>query len=353
MLSFFSQNLIVLQFAFVFEVLFGNDWHRIGLLHINSNLKLGNDSYLIPEEGIVPIAARNDKLVANFVLHSVKENDMRVLILTTGHVVVNYTNYNLRFWSFAIQTNERETGLKVYENMASSLYATDKTSPSSYDAKGTPITLFSCVTSPKTKYKSNTTYNYFLTLFNESPENYSCPILLNRKFKRKSFSVLCGDSYIPFIASILRHQDQLYLSIYEDPCPSLTIENQTDFNIFVGQSTSINTTKNPNPAEDCSCDDKFQWYQQVPSKKLVYYTPPIIDQTFPEIDSFEYALIFACVSSTNSGVKWSQPVKIDENKEVFLDIPLYGDIKVSVNTSGKTSRVILDYIRQVRNFEFT
>lgn len=327
--------------------LFDEEWAYGGLLHINNNFKLDPVSYLIPEEGIVPIVVRKNNLLANFVIHSVNEDGMRVFIMTTGHVVVNYTDYDLSFFSFAIQTNERGNNWKFSDTIKECIYTTDKTSPQAFDAKGTPVTLFSCVGATKTKFKINTTYNYFLTLFNRDPELYSCPLLLNRKFKRKSFSILCEDVYVPFIASIHRYQDQHFLSIYEDEAPLLAVENMTDFHIFVAQTETLNTSKAASPVNDCEADNKFAWYQQVPSKKLVYYTPPLLDGTFPEIDPVEYGLIFACVSTSGAPLRWSRPVKIDENKEVFLDIPLYGDIKVSLNTTGKTIKVVLDYIRQV------
>lgn len=317
-------------------------------MHINNNYKLGPDSYLIPEEGIVPIVVRNkNDVLSNFVLHSVNEDSMRVLIMTSGHVVINYTEYDLSFFSFAIQTNEKGNNLKFTENIKDSIYTTDRTSCQAFDAKGTPVTLFSCVGSTKTKFKINSTYNYFLSLFKNDPECYSCPLLLNRKFKRKSFSILYGDLYIPFIASIHRYQDQHFVSVYKDESPVLVVENMTDFHIFVAQAETLSTNKVSSPINDCETDDKFKWYQQVPSKKLVYYTPPIVDETFPEVDPIEYGLIFACVSTSGAPLRWSRPVKIDENKEVFLEIPLYGDIKVSLNTTSKTNKVVLDYIRQV------
>lgn len=325
----------------------GDEWISGGLLHINNNYKLGHDSYLIPEEGMVPIVVRKNNLLTNFVLHSVNDDSMRVLIMTTGHVVINYTEYDLSFFSFAIQTNEKGNGLRFMESIKESIYTTNKTSSQAFDAKGTPVTLFTCVGSTKTKFKINSTYNYFLTLFNNDPECYSCPLLLNRKFKRKSFSILCGDLYIPLIASIHRHQDQHYVSIFKDDSPVLAIENMTDFHIFVAQAETLNTSKVSTPVNDCEADDRFKWYQQISSKKLVFYTPPLVDETFPEIDPVEYGLIFACVSSSGAPLRWSRPVKIDENKEVFLEIPLYGDIKVSLITTAKTIKVVLDYIRQV------
>lgn len=41
-------------------------------------------------------------------------------------------------------------------------------------------------------------------------------------------------------------------------------------------------------------------------------------------------------------------MKVDENKNIFLNIPLYGDLKLAVNIKNRTTDVVIDYISQVR-----
>lgn len=40
-------------------------------------------------------------------------------------------------------------------------------------------------------------------------------------------------------------------------------------------------------------------------------------------------------------------MKVDENKNIFLNIPLYGDLKLAVNIKNRTTDVVIDYISQV------
>lgn len=173
------------------------------------------------------------------------------------------------------------------------------------------------------------------------------------------------DRYTALALSIIEHRGQQYVSIYDDPCPSFTVENRTDFNIYVAQSESVNVSKAANAIPECSIDCNFVWYQTVKSRQTVYYTPPVQDAIFPEAQETEVALIFACVSGksvvfstinkralsfniiSGSAIRWSLPVKINENKNVFLNIPLYGDLKLAVNIKNRTTEIIIDYISQV------
>lgn len=155
-------------------------------------------------------------------------------------------------------------------------------------------------------------------------------------------------TFVPLSASIIQHQDQLFVSLYEDNCPSLSILNHTDFQFHVAQAATMNQSKTPVAISDCGPEDRFAWHQIVPAHQMVYYTPPVIDDTFPEIVNVsECGLTFACVGSN---IRWSRPIKVQESKDLFLEVPLYGDVKVSVNATGKITRVVLDYIRQDSEF---
>lgn len=86
------------------------------------------------------------------------------------------------------------------------------------------------------------------------------------------------------------------MSIHEDLSPFLEIKNDTDFNLFVSQTDFPNPNeKSVVPRKEC-CDDRFMWHQVIPAKTVVFYTPPSINDNFPEIHNVEYGLIFACVS---------------------------------------------------------
>lgn len=219
-----------------------------------------------------------------------------------------------------------------------------------HSVKGTAITSFAYLGSPKLKYRFGTSFTHFLAFYHTDPALASCPLNLSTSCDRKSFSIVCNGRCIPFAAAFVQHNEQLFISIEDDHLPSIVLQNLTDLQLNVAQAASINPSKTPIPMSDCG-EDRLAWQQLVPPRQLVYYTPPVIDETFPDIQTTEFAIIFACVgSSGSSSVRWSRPLRVDENKEIFLDIPLYGDIKVSVNTDSKVVKVVLDYIRQDTEF---
>lgn len=61
-----------------------------------------------------------------------------------------------------------------------------------------------------------------------------------------------------------------------------------------------------------------------------------------------YIIILIDPFSADQNIRWSYPVKIDESKHVVMNIPLYGDVKLTINTKSKISEVTFDYISEVR-----
>lgn len=43
-------------------------------------------------------------------------------------------------------------------------------------------------------------------------------------------------------------------------------------------------------------------------------------------------------------IRWSQPVKIDDNKKIIFSVPLFGDLSLVVDVRGKTAQVQINYI---------
>ncbi|XP_065088861.1 intermembrane lipid transfer protein VPS13B [Ochlerotatus camptorhynchus] len=321
------------------------------LIYLNGDVKKQvSYSVVLPKEGSVEINLRSDNGITNLILTSVTENNIRVLILASQFVVTNYSSYDLRCWSFGVLTNERLDQVRQDDTGPhTACYSLPRTDRKCENPQGTAITVFNNLSKHKNKLKFNSCYNCYLTLYQHDGNEFSTPIYLNRTLSRKSFSVQCDDDrYLPLSLSIVAHQGQQYVSIYDDPCPSFSIENRTDFNIYVAQSDSVNASKAATAVPECVVESNFVWYQIVGSRQTVHYTPPALDAIFPETQEVELALIFACVSG--SAIRWSHPVKIDENKNIFLNIPLYGDLKLAVNIKNRTTDILIDYISQDLEF---
>ncbi|XP_053682005.1 intermembrane lipid transfer protein VPS13B [Sabethes cyaneus] len=311
--------------------------------------KQAANSYVLPIDGSIDVTLRSDDKVAHLILTSTMENNIRVIIVASQFVVTNYSSIDLQCWCFAVLTNERLEQIRQGESGSCSaslkLLCNDRKCE---NPQGTALTVFSNLSKHKNKLKFNSTYNYYLTVYQHDRNEFSSPIYLNRAVSRKSICVQYEDRYTALALSIVEHRGQQYISIYDDPCPSFAVENRTDFNIYVAQSESINVNKAANAVTECTVDTNFVWYQIVRSRQTVYYTPPAVDSIFPEAQETEVALIFACVSG--SAIRWSYPVKINENKNIFLNIPLYGDLKLAVNIRNRTTEIVIDYISQELEF---
>uniref|UniRef100_A0A182P8W4 Chorein N-terminal domain-containing protein n=1 Tax=Anopheles epiroticus TaxID=199890 RepID=A0A182P8W4_9DIPT len=332
---------------------------RSELIYINSTetkKQSPNGSAVLPLEGSIDIIIRTENEVMNLVLTSMTENKVRVFILASQFIVTNYSSIDLHCWAFALPSNERLEQFKLTNaGPHGCCYSLPKNGVKSENPKGTVVTLLNNVSQRKGKTKPSTNFNHYLTVYRrrESGSEFSAPIYLNKPIARKSLSVPQHDDpaerrrHRPLSLSIVAHQGQQHVSIYDDPCPSYAIENRTDFNIYVAQSDTVQPNRAATAVPE-TVESNFSWFQTVGSRQTVFYTPPALDDQFPEHYEAELGLIFACVSG--SAIRWSHPVKIDENKSIFLNIPLYGNLKLAVRIRNRTTALVIDYISQDLEF---
>ncbi|XP_052863734.1 intermembrane lipid transfer protein VPS13B [Anopheles cruzii] len=306
---------------------------------------------VLPLDGTIDISIRNESGIMNLVLASITEHKTRVFILASQFVVTNNSSIDLHCWSFALPANERIDQLKLTNpGPHSCCYSLPKNVPKCDNPRGSVITMFNNISQRKAKIKPSAGFNHYLAVYQrrENGSDFSAPIFLNKLVQRKSFSVPFEGRNHPLSLSIIMHQGQSYLSIFDDPCPSYAIENRTDFHIYVAQSDTVQPNKAAAAVPEV-LDSNFTWYQTVGSRQTIYYTPPSLDELFPEAqETQELALIFACVSG--SAIRWSHPVKTDENKSIFLNIPLYGDLKLAVRVRNRTTHLVIDYISEDLEF---
>lgn len=162
---------------------------------------------------------------------------------------------------------------------------------------GNVISTFHDLTKKTSKVKFNSSYNFFITIYDkESSTEFACPVFLNKPQSRKCVNVKINEECIPLSLSIITYQDQTFVSIYDDKYPILAIYNSTDFNIFIAQSETVAQNKTAVPKSETFNDSNSIWHQVVQSKQKIFYTPPCFDERFPDITNTEYALIFACVN---------------------------------------------------------
>lgn len=96
-----------------------------------------------------------------------------------------------------------------------------------------------------------------------------------------------------------QHNDQLYISIYEDRFPFIEIDNQTNILIYVAEADFADFSKSLKPKKSIH-DENFQWHCTIPAYGRMNFAPPSVNERFPEKHNANVHLIFGC---GNSGKK--------------------------------------------------
>lgn len=96
-------------------------------------------------------------------------------------------------------------------------------------------------------------------------------------------------------ASVTQHNDQFYISIYEDRFPFIEIDNQTNMVIYVAEADFADFSKSLKPKKSIH-DENFQWYCTVLGYRRQHFAPPSFNEQFPEKHNANIHLIFGCAN---------------------------------------------------------
>lgn len=275
------------------------------------------------------------------------ENKMRLIVISSLVVVVNLSKHELKLFAFAADVGEKLEGIKRNEVPTKQFVkVVSESSKKSADKQGKPLIVFTDLCCAKGKRKNNVAFSLLLAISCGTDEA-SFPMKI-QPMTRKCLNVPSKTDNLPMSVSVIKHNEQFFVVINDDASPFMSFRNDTDFNIFVAQTDLSNpTTKYILPHKEVS-DERFSAFQTVPSKQQVFYTPPIINEHFPEISNPDFGLIFACVTGDDF-IRWSQPVKVDGTKKIIIQLPMFGDVKLDINTQEKTSSVTIGYIQNEKD----
>lgn len=319
-----------------------SEWAQSEPIYINTDIKRKiSNSYGLPVEGHIVVNLQTESEVIKLLLTSSIESKMRLIVISSLVVVANHSKYPMKIYSFVADVGEKLDGVKRNE-VPTKKYKKLIGSATEYCIKGHPLPVFTDICRAKGKRKFNGNFSSLIAI-GEKPEDASFPIKI-QPMLRRCLNVPTENENVPVSVSIIKHNEQYFVSIHDDPSPFFEIRNDTDFNLFVAQSDLSNpTAKYVLPHKEVA-DERFNWFQAVPSKHKIFYTPPSVNEHFPEIANPDYGLIFACVSGDDF-IRWSQPVKIDGTKKIIINVPMFGDVKLNVDGREKTTVVTIGYIQ--------
>lgn len=88
----------------------------------------------------------------------------------------------------------------------------------------------------------------------------------------------------------------MYISIYKDRFPFIEIDNQTNIVIYVAEADFADFSKSLKPKKSIH-DHNFQWNCKIPKYNRVYFSPPSVNERFPEKHNANVHIIFGCKHS--------------------------------------------------------
>lgn len=112
-------------------------------------------------------------------------------------------------------------------------------------------------------------------------------------WKNNELTICCVFFKISLATSVTQHNNQLYVSIYDDRYPFIEIDNQTNIVINVAEADFADFSKSLKPKKSMH-DTNFQWYCTAPAYGQMNFTPPSYNERFPEKHNANAHLIFGC-----------------------------------------------------------
>nr|CAI5821779.1 unnamed protein product [Callosobruchus analis] len=337
----------------------------------------------IPLEGCIKSPIVCDSHVCMLSVASSIKNEIRLLKITSTHVLSNHMAKQVQVICFAVPDEERKfdiplnmdrhcftvaphldksnCGISViqWHTVANKNKAKNRHASSS-SGGGTNYALymsFSLVGDPN---KCNSSSGSSST-----GGHWSCPIRVDKPLLRKSFALRTAECYsVPVVLTSQDNKGQIYLTLHEDDRPQLFLENTTGATLFVAQATGLGGAVKV--AEECQ---HFRWRCRVGNMEKTYYTMPGVSEKFPDLppapaaspgaatsssstaaaaaaasDTFGDKIAIACdPESEPNDFHWSNPVSLRHDNDQFVRIPYYGDIRSvsQVEISARDIRVRL------------
>lgn len=231
--------------------------------------------------------------LTKFHLSSVIENGQRVLFLSPHFVFINSSSIKLNVFAFCVLQRQKAQ-IQIPDDSPDFVGTYEAASQKkSSNPRGVGLCTFFNLSYKPDDTNFNKLFNYFISL-RIGRNEFSVPIQLNRSIQRKCFSLEGGkNGYHPVTLSVLEHEGQTFVSIYDDRVPSIRLENRTDQRMFVAQAESADATKAPYVVQKTLNDEHFEWFTSISPKATICYTPPSVDAGFPEKMDQSVAILLA------------------------------------------------------------
>ncbi|XP_056633940.1 intermembrane lipid transfer protein VPS13B isoform X1 [Diorhabda sublineata] len=283
----------------------------------------------IPQTGFIKTVINCDNNICSVLISSSVNNDMRLLKISSTHVLSNHMGTQVQVICLAVPEGE-----KFYD-------FPDNIEPYSFtlapylNKTSSGVSIIKWHTLANELDTVSNDYVLYLSFCVSSDLGWSCPVRVDKTFLKRSICITSTTHPIPAVLTCQEHKGQLYISLHNDPRPQLLIINKTGVTFYCAQSLT--------EYEVIEETQHFKWYCKIAPHKDQYYNMSLLSDKFPELPQFHYTEKLALASESDNGdYQWSTNFSLTHDYEQYLRIPFYGDIHITVVNTACTTFLILD-----------
>ncbi|XP_076295219.1 vacuolar protein sorting 13B isoform X2 [Lasioglossum baleicum] len=295
---------------------------------------------LIPVDGNIKTCVDCCSSVSIMSINSSMHEDMRLIRVTSSHVISNLTSQELCIATLAV--HEEETGLDLPNDLT--LYSLN-ISPAEDQKQGIPITQW------YTLYMEDIMEPLVLYISLSLGHKWSCPVRVDQGMSRKCVAIPNGSATMPVVITTQEDKGTTYIMIHVDYHPQLLIENTCAFKILLGQSNETGETILSDTAH-------FTWTCEIDSGASCHYSIPSVSNRLPDapVSTASNVLLFSAVTNhgdqiaENKELRWSRGINLSSISSVLVDqyvrLPFYGDVKLIMQNRCYTMYISIVPISQ-------
>lgn len=294
---------------------------------------------LIPVEGNIKTSVDCGTCVSLVNIGSTMHEDMRLVRITSSHVIANLTSQELCVATLALHEEARDLQLP-HDLTPCSLNIL----PSEDQKQGTPIVQW------YTLYTESNVEPLALYISLSLGHKWSCPIRVDQSMSRKSVAIPNGCSSTPVIVTTQEDKGTNFVIVHTDDHPQLLIENACGFKILLGQADESGNDVLPDSVH-------FTWICEIDSGATSHYSLPCVSNRLPDtaLPNASNVLLFSTMQNDQatgkSDLKWSRGVNLSALSSTpmdqYLRLPSYGDVKLIMQSRCYTTHISIVPISQV------
>ncbi|XP_029039570.2 vacuolar protein sorting-associated protein 13B isoform X3 [Osmia bicornis bicornis] len=297
---------------------------------------------LIPVDGNVKTCVDCGSSVSIMSINSSMYEDMRLVRVTSSHVINNLTPQELCVATLAVYDDA--TALELPNDLTPFSF---NISPSEDQKQGIPITQW------YTLYMEEIIEPLALYISLSLGHKWSCPVRVDQGMSRKCVAVPNGSTTMPVVITIQEDKGTTYIMIYVDHHPQLLIENTCAFKILLAQANETAGGIIPDTSH-------FAWICEIESNASCHYTIPSVSNRLPDtpVANTSNVLLFSAVTSgyneqvtKSKELRWSRGINLSAISSVPMDqyvrLPSYGDVKLIMQNHCYTTFINILPISQV------